>query len=161
MKHRNNIAGLLAAGLLAFGPALPAQNSTNAPPAGSKPPGAPGVIIRTPNADRMLRMLSTRLNLTPDEQTKVKPILDNQTTQTTALLQDRSLSMPDRRAKLLSIRQDTIDKMKGVLTPDQFTQYQIIAPRGPLRVPPVRGTNAPAATPPSGAPPAATPPPQQ
>ncbi len=154
LNSKKIMAMLAVGGSLAFGPALLAQDSTNTPP---PPPAAQGGQMRGQNVDRMVQMLTTRLNLTADEQTKIKPILQSQADQINALRQDSTLTPQDRRAKMMAIRQSTASQLQGILTPDQFTQYQQMMQRGRRGMGPggPGGTNAPAATPPT------TPPPQQ
>jgi len=137
------MAGALIAGSLLTGAALQAQDAnTNTPPAGAPPAG--GRMRGAPT----LQQLTTALNLTADEQAKVKPILDAQAQKMRDLRSDTTLSTDDRRAKMQEIRADTLKQMKAVLTPDQFAQYQKMAtPRGRRAAAPA-ATNAPAATPP-------------
>ena len=145
-------------GAMSFAPALLAQDaSTNAPAGRALTPAAQGGAPRGQNADQMVQRLTTRLNLTADEQAKVKPIIEDEMQQMAAL---RSMAPEDRRAKMMALREETMSNMQAVLTPDQFTQYQQMAPRG--RRPgmgPGGNTNAPAGGPPTGTPP--PPPPQQ
>jgi len=156
------IAALAVGSLLALGPALRADDSTNtppaAPPAGSPPPGdrhGPG--MRGPNFDR----LAEYLNLTDEQKPKVKAILDGQRDQMRDAWQDQSLSPKDHMTKMKAIREDTMAKLKTVLTVDQFKKFQDMRPMtgGPRHGPPggpppggpppeQGGTNAPAGPPP-------------
>jgi Spy/CpxP family protein refolding chaperone len=143
MKNRKYIIALLAAGgLLAFGPAMLAQNSTNTPPAGAPPSGAPAGP-RGPSADRMLQRMTTQLNLTPDEQAKIKPIIENQIQQMNTLRQDTTLTPAQRRSEMMALRQQIMTNMQSVLTSDQYSQYQqMMTRRRPMMSP--GSTNAPA-----------------
>jgi len=152
MKSNKLIAMLAVSGLLALSPTLFAQD-TNTPPAGapaSPPPGMRGGRMMGPNLDQ----LAKDLNLTDDQKAKVKPILDDQRQQMMDLRNDpnfSSLSREDRMAKMKTIRDSTTAKMKDVLTPDQFDQYQKMGPgmrqRRNAAPPADNGTNAPAAPP--------------
>jgi periplasmic protein CpxP/Spy len=71
-----------------------------------------------------IEMLTDRLKLTPDQVTKIKPILADQQTQMTALRGDQSLSQDDRMAKMTKIRTDATTKINAILTPDQQTEYK-------------------------------------
>ncbi|HEY1662420.1 MAG TPA: hypothetical protein VGI03_08380 [Verrucomicrobiae bacterium] len=146
LNRKNIIAMLAVGGSLAFGPALLAQDSTS-PSTNTPPANVQGGQMRGQSVDQMLQRLTTRLSLTADEQTKVKPILQSQIDQIGAVRKDSSLSSDDARAKMKAIRQDIMNQMQAVLTPDQFTQYQQMAQRG-RRPGGAGGTNAPAATPP-------------
>jgi len=146
-SNRKNIIGMLSvAGLLAFSPALRAQDSTNM---STNMPSAtaPGGTKHGNTVDRMIQRLTTQLNLTDDQQTKIKPILESQMQQISAVRQDTTLTPEDRRTKMMAIRQATTTQMQGILTPDQFTQYQQMTQRM-RRGAGLSNTNAPAATPP-------------
>jgi Spy/CpxP family protein refolding chaperone len=71
-----------------------------------------------------IEMLTDRLKLTPDQVTKIKPILADQQTQMGALRGDQSLSQDDRMAKMTKIRTDATTKINAILTPDQQTEYK-------------------------------------
>jgi periplasmic protein CpxP/Spy len=71
-----------------------------------------------------IEMLTERLKLTPDQVTKIKPILADQQTQMGALRGDQSLSQDDRMAKMTKIRTDATTKINAILTPDQQTEYK-------------------------------------
>jgi len=76
-----------------------------------------------PSVDEQVKRLSDRLNLTSDQQSKIKPILEDQRTQMEALRNDSSLSREDRMAKMRSIRESTTSKIKDNLNDDQKKQY--------------------------------------
>jgi Spy/CpxP family protein refolding chaperone len=97
----------------------------NPPP--SPPPGGgdqpQGQRRGMPSVDDQVKMLSDRLNLTADQQTKIKPILEDQRTQAQALRKDDSLSDDDRRTKMRTLRESTNSKIRDVLTDDQKKQF--------------------------------------
>jgi Spy/CpxP family protein refolding chaperone len=154
-----NIVALLAlGGVMAFAPSLLAQDASTNAPAGGPPAGAPGGQMRGQSVDLMLQRLTTRLNLTPDEQAKVKPILENQMQQMAAL---RGVAPEDRRTKIMALRQEVTTNMEAVLDTNQFALYQQMTQRRR----PMMGQGGPGG--PGGfggstnAPAAPTPPPQQ
>jgi Spy/CpxP family protein refolding chaperone len=108
------LAAVVAGSLLA-GTALLAQDSTNTPPA-----GAPG--LRRPNAEQIAK----QLDLSDDQKTKVKAALEEQQSKMKALREDASLSQEDKRAKAKELRESFIEKMKEILTPEQFEKWQKI-----------------------------------
>jgi periplasmic protein CpxP/Spy len=112
------IAALVAGSLFAGNLAMQAQDATNAPPAGA-PPGPRGGMRGGLNLDR----LTTELNLTDDQKPKVKAILEDHAKQMKEL-RDSNPTPEDRRTKMQSIRKDMNDKLKEVLTDEQFTKYQ-------------------------------------
>jgi len=103
------LSGLLMVGTA--GAAL-AQAPQGPPPGGGRRGGV------------TIEMLTDRLKLTPDQVTKITPILADQQTQMTALRGDSSLSQDDRMAKMMKIRTDSTTKINAVLTPDQQTEYK-------------------------------------
>lgn len=123
------ITALAVGSLLTFSPALRAGDGTNTPPSTSPAGGpAPGGMhrhgMRGPNFDR----LANRLNLTDEQKPKVQAIFESQHKQMRALRQDQSLSRAERMAKMRTIHQATITKLKGVLTVDQFQKFREMRP---------------------------------
>lgn len=96
-------------------------------PPPSPPPGGghqpQGQRRGMPSVDDQVKMLSDRLNLTADQQTKIKPILEDQRTQAQELRKDDSLSDDDRRNKMRTLRESTNSKIRDVLTDDQKKQF--------------------------------------
>jgi Spy/CpxP family protein refolding chaperone len=81
------------------------------------------------SADQRLQMLTQQLNLTSDQQSQIKPILENESQQMDALRSDSSLSQQDRMSKMKEIRQSTSSQIKPILTPDQQTKWQQMTER--------------------------------
>jgi periplasmic protein CpxP/Spy len=111
---------LLATSLLGAA-AFAQQNPAPPPPSGGDQPQ--GQRRGMPSVDDQVKMMSDRLNLTPDQQTKIKPILEDQRTQAQALRKDESLSDDDRRNKMRTLRESTNSKIRDVLTDDQKKQF--------------------------------------
>jgi Spy/CpxP family protein refolding chaperone len=82
------------------------------------------------NADAQLERMSRTLNLTDDQKTKIKPILENQDKQMHELMQDSSVSQEDRRSKFQEIRQNTMSQIKPILTSDQQKKLESMHERG-------------------------------
>ena len=76
-----------------------------------------------PSVDERLQRMTKVLNLTDDQQTKLRPILQEQHDQVASLKQDTSMSQQDRRAKFQQIRQDTHEKIRGVLNDQQKAKF--------------------------------------
>jgi len=132
---------LVAGGLLGGLP-LHAQDASNTPAA--TPP------MRRPAMS--LQSLAKQLDLTDDQKTKVKPILEDMQKQIADLRKDTSLSPEDRRAKMKDIRTSVGTQLKDILTPEQYAKWQKMGAGN--RRPPGGGA-------PGGAtPPATTTPPQ-
>ncbi len=92
-----------------------AQPSTSQPAQGDHP--------QMPSIDEQVQRLSDRINLTNDQQTKVKTILEDQHTQAVALMKDDSTSQDDKKQKFMALRQTTISKIKDTLNDDQKKKF--------------------------------------
>jgi protein CpxP len=73
--------------------------------------------------DAQLKHLSKRLNLSSDQQTKIKPILEDQQKQIQQLWSDNSLSRQDRFSKMRDIRENSDSQIKSVLDEDQQKKF--------------------------------------
>jgi Spy/CpxP family protein refolding chaperone len=110
-----------------------APGAQDSRPRGQMGPGGP----RGPMTPEMeLDRLTKELNLTKDQQDKIKPILEDRHKQMTALREDTSVSREDRFTKTREIRKTTDDKIREVLTPEQQTkleemQKRMMERRGP------------------------------
>jgi protein CpxP len=70
-----------------------------------------------------VKMLSEKLNLTKDQQSKVKDIFTSQQKQMQSLMQDQSMSREDKRSKSEQMRSDTDAQIRAVLTGDQQQKF--------------------------------------
>lgn len=91
-------------------PAQPQQNPQT-PPAQSQGPGS--------TIDEQVKALSLELNLTADQQPKLKSILEDQRTQGMAIVNDKATTREDKVQKLHALRESTISKVREMLTPEQ------------------------------------------
>jgi Spy/CpxP family protein refolding chaperone len=159
MKSTNRLflATLAVGSLLALSQTLYAQDSNKAPvnpPAGAQPgtpPGAPPGGPRGMRGGPTVDQLAKALDLTDEQKTKVKPILDARDEKMKAMRADTSLAPEDRRTKMRSIFEETQEQMKGVLTPEQFEKYQKMGPRPRRPAPPGGDNNSAKPAPPSNA----------
>jgi len=69
------------------------------------------------------QMLTEQLNLTKDQQSKVKDILSAQQKQMQSLMQGQSGSREDKRAKFEQMRSETDSQIRAVLTGDQQQKF--------------------------------------
>jgi Spy/CpxP family protein refolding chaperone len=76
------------------------------------------------NVDERVQMLTKQLDLTPEQQPKVRSILEEQQKQLTALRQNSSMSEEDRRAKMQEIHRSGMEQIRGILTPEQQQKMQ-------------------------------------
>jgi len=72
-----------------------------------------------PSIDDQVKMLTQELNLTPDQQTKLKSVLEDQHSQAMTIMNDSSTPREDKVQKIRSLRETTISKARAMLTDDQ------------------------------------------
>ena len=70
-----------------------------------------------------LERLTKELNLTDEQKTQVKPILDEQSKQMRATQEDTSLSQDQKREKMKQIHQTTHSQINDILTPEQQKKF--------------------------------------
>ncbi len=129
--NKLNLVALMAlSGLVAFGPMANAQEKkTEKQPAKPKIEGDAKPAARR---DRLSQM-AEQLNLTAEQQAKIKPILQDEAKELKALRDDTGLSPQDRRGKVQKIREATNAKIKPILTAEQAEKLAKLreqAPRG-------------------------------
>lgn len=111
---------LLAACLFAM--AALAQQNPPAQPSGDQKQGGHG-HMGMGNVDDHVKELTTKLNLTADQQTKVKAILEENHQQMQAMMNDKSLSMDDKHAKMKSMHDSVHSKVRDILTDEQKPKF--------------------------------------
>jgi protein CpxP len=129
--RKSFVATAFLAALLSLGVAAFAQNDQSAPPpppASDQPSGQPGAgkhMGGRPmmSVDDQVKHLSKKLNLSSDQQAKLKPILEDQRTQMEAVHNDASLSRQDRMSKMQDLRKSSDEQIKAVLNPDQQKNF--------------------------------------
>lgn len=77
--------------------------------------------------NQRVKMLSEKLNLTKDQQSKVKDIYTSQQKQMQSLMQDQSMSREDKRSKFEQMRSDTDSQIRAVLTGDQQQKFDAMS----------------------------------
>jgi len=118
---------LALSGLLTLGAsAILAQDNPPPPPdqnqAGPPPDGARGRGMRM-DPDRQLARLTRELNLSSDQQDKIKPLLVERQQKMQALFQDQSLAQEDRRRQMRTISEGTNNSIKALLNDDQKQKF--------------------------------------
>jgi len=109
------LTGLLGLGMTAFGQDQSTTSSTQSQAYGHQ---------HTMDPNKKLEHLTKTLNLTPDQQAQIKPILQDQQQRMMQIHNDTSLSQDDRMAKKKSLKQDTRGRIEAVLNPDQKQKYE-------------------------------------
>lgn len=79
-----------------------------------------------PSIDDQVQSLAQQLNLSADQQAKVKTALEDQHTQAMNVVQDNSMSRDDKIQKIHTIRQGTIDKVRSALNDDQKKKFDTL-----------------------------------
>ena len=120
MKRNVKLAIAAGAAVLAVlgGTALYAQQDNMSQPEAAKGPG----MKMSP--DQRLQHMTKALNLTEDQQQKIKPILESQSQQMQTLRQDTTISQQDKWTKMREIHQATNDQIKPILTADQQQKWE-------------------------------------
>lgn len=99
---------------------------------------------------QQLEHLTKQLQLTPDQQAKILPILQQRDQQLQALRGDSSLKPADRRAKAMSIVQDSTQQMDAVLNDQQRAKAKAMREKAMERMEERRGQHMPASSSSSG-----------
>jgi len=131
------IAALVAGSMFAADVAVRAQDATNKPAAGARPPG--GLRAR---GGMNFDGIATQLELSEDQKTKAKPVFDGMRQKMADLFKDHTLNQADRRAKIRQIRDEANAKLKEILTPEQYDKWMKMGPGN--RRPPSAGAPPPA-----------------
>lgn len=73
---------------------------------------------------RQLKKMTKMLNLTPDQQQQMLPILQDRSTQMKAMQDNTSLSPQQRRQQGQTLMQETNQKLEAIMTDSQKQQYE-------------------------------------
>ena|SRR5208282_3389935 len=117
---------LLAASLISIAAPFAAAQSTSNDSAPNNQPSAQGNggwHHDAPDPAERTQELTKKLKLTPDQQTKVRDILQSEHSQIESLRQDSSLSQQDRHAKMRDIRKSSDTQIRALLDSDQQKKW--------------------------------------
>jgi periplasmic protein CpxP/Spy len=116
------LTGLLATGvMLAQEPgSAPDQNAPQAEGGGMA--GHRGGMMMDP--DQRLAHMTKRYKLTADQQSQIKPILQDEQQQMQAMHADTTSSREDKHAKMQSMHQVSTQKIEAVLTDEQKQKFE-------------------------------------
>lgn len=109
----------------------PAQGAPATPSAQSAPQSSQG---RMSNVDEQVKVLSDQLNLSQDQQSKLKQILTDQHEQAMALIQDNSMDREAKMDKIHSLRSNTIAKVRDMLTAEQKPKFDAMVQQQDERI---------------------------
>jgi Spy/CpxP family protein refolding chaperone len=125
---KRQLCSLVLTGLLATGVML-AQEPGSAPEQGAPQAegggmgghrGGRGMM----DPDQRLAHMTKRYKLTADQQSQIKPILQDEQQQMQAMRSDTSTSRDDKRAKMMSTHQASTQKIEAVLTDEQKQKFE-------------------------------------
>lgn len=122
---KRQLCSLVLTGLLATGVML-AQEPGSAPEQGAPQAeggGMGGHGGHRMDPDQALAHMTKRYKLTADQQSQIKPILQDEQQQMQAMRADTSTSRDDKRAKMQSMRQASQQKIEAVLTDEQRQKF--------------------------------------
>jgi len=113
-----------AAGQTSTTPGTTGQSPSASPQAnpGGQTAGTSGETQAAPahsQVDETIAWLTQSVNLTPDQQNKLRPILQGEVTQMTAVNNDASLSPEQKQQKMVDIRRTAGPQIQSILTPEQ------------------------------------------
>ena len=120
MKTYLLLPALVCAAVVSVSPALRADETVPGP-SPSQPATPPQEGQH--RGGNLLEVLTKKLDLTADQQTKLKSILDDQHEKMKALHDDTSLKPEDKKEKGKSLREATNEQIKAILTADQLPKF--------------------------------------
>ena len=115
------LGSVLVVGL--SGNALLAQDQSAPPPVSAQ---SPAPTAHVPNPRHQAKKMAKQLGLTPDQVSKIEPILADRDQQVQGLRSDTTLAPSDRKAKMHGIRQDSDSRIEAILNDTQKQQYEQI-----------------------------------
>jgi periplasmic protein CpxP/Spy len=104
--------------------ALLAQDQSAPPPVSAQTPAPRPAHV--PNPRHQAKKMAKQLGLTPDQVSKIEPILADRDQQLQGLRSDTTLAPSDRKARIHGIRQDSDNRIEAILTDAQKQQYEQI-----------------------------------
>lgn len=134
------------------------QPQTQRPPEPPSPQGQAPAQPGHPTIDDQVKMLTSDLDLKPDQQAKMRSILEEQHQQAMAIVDDNTLPRDEKIQKIRALREVTIAKTRTMLNDDQKKKLDDMLAEPQEARPP--GGQQPGSNPPSGTnpPPSSTPP---
>lgn len=157
---KRQLCSLVITGMLAIGIAS-AQDQAPPPPDQNAPQAEGGAMGghhggHRMDADQRLAHMTKRYKLTADQQSQIKPILQDEQQQMESMRSDTSTSRQDKMEKMKSMHEADSQKIEAVLNDEQKQKYeadqQKMQARRGQRIHGGQG-GAEGAAPPSGAPP--------
>jgi acyl-CoA reductase-like NAD-dependent aldehyde dehydrogenase len=117
MSKLSLIAAMALGGLVACSTLATAQNSTATPDA--KKGGKNRMTV-----EQQMERMTTQLNLTAEQKPKVEAVLKESSKKRQEIMNDSSIDRSQMREKMQPIMEKQNEKLKGILTEEQFKKYQ-------------------------------------
>lgn len=105
-------------------PATSPQANPGSASSGAASTQAQGTAPSPSQVDETIAWLTQSVNLTSDQQQKLRPILQGEVTQMTAVSQDNTLSPEQKQQKMVDIRRAAGPQIQAILTPQQQQKIQ-------------------------------------
>jgi protein CpxP len=125
---KRQLCSLVLTGLLATGVMLAQEPGSapdqNAPQAEGGGMGGHGGREMMMDPDQRLAHMTKRYKLTADQQSQIKPILQDEQQQMQSMRSDTTSSREDKRAKMQSTHQASTQKIEAVLTDEQKQKFE-------------------------------------
>ena len=112
----NRIRLFVIGGMLMFAPVMPAQQTATEP---GRPLKGAVLAADLPDVGNQLKVLTERLNLTADQQPKVKTILQELHDATQRIMQDKTVSRDQLLDKVRPLRMQANNQLRQILGDDQ------------------------------------------
>ena len=125
-KNGRRVAAAAVLSLAMGGMMAVAQDNSGQAPAAQQgdPQGPPaGEHHGRGGEGRQMEMMTKRLNLTPDQVTQIKAIMDDGRAQGKAVHEDTTLSDADKHAKMMTLHQAAQTKVRAVLNDEQKAKF--------------------------------------
>jgi Spy/CpxP family protein refolding chaperone len=124
---KRQICSLVLTGLLATGVMLaqeagsaPAQNAPQTEGGGMGHHGGGHMM----DPDQRLAKMTKRYNLTADQQSQIKPILQDEQQQMESMHSDTTTPREDKHAKMMSVHEASTQKIEAVLNDQQKQKFE-------------------------------------
>jgi protein CpxP len=114
------IGSLLMAGF--SGNVLLAQDQSAPPAVSSQSPAQRPAHV--PNPQHQAKRMAKELGLTPDQVSKIEPILADRDQQVQSVRSDSTLAPKDMKKRVHGIRRDSDSKIEAILNDSQKQQYE-------------------------------------
>lgn len=134
IKATKRVMAAMVCGLvISAAPAMFAQENQSAPATqqGDAMPGGPGGPHHEhgQREEHRIEHMTKALNLTPDQVTQVKAIDATSHEQMRALHEDTATAPADKRAKMMAIHEDSMGKVRALLTDEQKSKFDAMQAR--------------------------------